>query len=144
MHFADRRFLPLTRKPLSTLKLLERHDIQPMIRESADIFFTEMGEPLKLIGEEIKPSDIVQDRFDLLAIDNDGTAVTIELKRSINSFISCSAGPRGYDSEGEPGRFTEEYETTQKITDQEKLTDYLEAFWKKEILRQSIVAREYY
>ena len=81
---ANHRLLPLRAKPLSELGLLERQDIQRMIRESADDFFAEMGEPLKLVGEEIKPSEVVNDRIDLLAIDKYGAAVIIELKRSNN------------------------------------------------------------
>jgi hypothetical protein len=38
----NRRFVPLVRKPLSELRLLERNDIQRMIRESADAFYTQI------------------------------------------------------------------------------------------------------
>jgi hypothetical protein len=52
-----------------------------MIRSSPEAFFQDMGETLLLIGEEVRPTEIVDDRIDLLAIDQDGTAVVIELKR---------------------------------------------------------------
>jgi hypothetical protein len=61
--------------------LTERRDLQQMIRNSPEAFFEEMGEPLLLIGEEVRPTDFVEDRFDLLAIDQQGAAVVIELKR---------------------------------------------------------------
>ena len=67
------------RIPESGLK--ERDDIQAMIRQSADAFFSEMGEDLLLVGEEVRPTDFVEDRIDLLAIDQQGAAVVIELKR---------------------------------------------------------------
>ena len=44
----------------------EREDLQQMIRNSPDAFFDEMGEKLLLIGEEIRPTDFVDDRIDLL------------------------------------------------------------------------------
>jgi len=61
--------------------LLERSDIQRMIRNSPEAFFLEMGEPLLLIGEEVRPTDFVEDRIDLLAVDKQATAVVVELKR---------------------------------------------------------------
>jgi hypothetical protein len=60
----------------------ERDDLQRMIRSSPDAFFQEMGEKLLLIGEEIRPTDVVDDRVDLLAIDQNGAVVIMELKRS--------------------------------------------------------------
>ena len=52
-----------------------------MIRQSPDAFFGELGEDLKLIGEEVKPAEFVDDRIDLLAFDKIGSTVVIELKR---------------------------------------------------------------
>jgi len=71
---------PLT----SEAGLMERQDIQQMIRNSSDEFFAEMGEKLLLFGEEVRPSDVVEDRIDLLAIDQQGNVVVIELKRGSN------------------------------------------------------------
>jgi RecB family endonuclease NucS len=62
----------------------ERDDLQRMIRSSPDAFFDEMGEKLLLVGEEVRPADFVDDRIDLLALDQNGAAVIIELKRSSN------------------------------------------------------------
>src|SRR5271165_1806535 len=50
--------------------------------QQPDPFFEEMGERLVLIGQEVLPSSYVGDRIDLLAIDEKGAAVIIELKRS--------------------------------------------------------------
>jgi hypothetical protein len=61
--------------------LKERDDIQRMIRNSPEAFFLEMGENLLLIGEEVRPAEVVNDRIDLLAIDQQGATVTMELKR---------------------------------------------------------------
>ncbi len=69
---------------LSDSGLTERYDLQSMITNCPDIFFKEMGEELLLIGEEVKPTHVVEDRIDLLAIDKDGNAVIIELKRGNN------------------------------------------------------------
>jgi len=52
-----------------------------MIKNSADAFFHEMGEHLLLLGEEVRPSSLVDDRIDLLAVDPHGVVVVIELKR---------------------------------------------------------------
>jgi hypothetical protein len=66
---------------MAQVGLLERGDLQHMIRQSPDAFFQELGEDLKLVGEEIKPADFVDDRIDLLAIDKLGRSAILELKR---------------------------------------------------------------
>lgn len=79
----DHRLLrPLQTQTLTEAQLLERADLQRLIIASADVFFNEMGEKLLLVGEEIHPSEFVGDRIDLLALDGDGNAVVIELKRA--------------------------------------------------------------
>jgi hypothetical protein len=71
----------LTPKSIPDAGLRERADLQRMIRQSHEAFFQEMGEKLLLVGEEVKPADFVADRIDLLAIDENGSTVVIELKR---------------------------------------------------------------
>ncbi|MCW1996410.1 hypothetical protein ABIE85_005130 [Bradyrhizobium diazoefficiens] len=56
-------------------------DLQAMICTDPDSFCEEMGENLWVIGQEVRPSDAVPDRIDILATDEDGTTVVIELKR---------------------------------------------------------------
>ena len=46
-----------------------------------------MGEALLLLGEEVKPDSFVDDRIDLLALDQQGASVIIELKRGSRSRI---------------------------------------------------------
>jgi hypothetical protein len=73
--------LRLEQKRLSEVELKERTDLQKMFSQSPDAFFEEMGEPLLLLGEEIRPATFVEDRIDLLALDKHGATVIIELKR---------------------------------------------------------------
>ncbi len=79
---SQRTLTPLASKKLAEVGLLERSDLQRMILKSGDAFFAEMGESLKIIGEEVRPTNFVFDRIDLLGIDSDGVAVIIELKRA--------------------------------------------------------------
>jgi hypothetical protein len=78
---AKRTMSRLGSTPLATAGILERNDLQQMIRNTPEEFFAELGKQLLPLGEEIRPSEVVDDRIDLLALDTDGTAVIIELKR---------------------------------------------------------------
>ena len=76
-----RNFMQLETPTLADSLITERYDLQEFIINSPDAFFSEVGEKLFLVGQEILPSKNVQDRIDLLAIDKDGISVIIELKR---------------------------------------------------------------
>ena len=79
-----KKFTRLQKHDMSKVGLTERYDLQHMIKNSPDAFFQEMGESLLLIGDEIRPTDFVEDRIDLLAVDQQGSLVVVELKRGSN------------------------------------------------------------
>jgi len=78
---AGKSLKQLNLKKMAEVGLLERQDIQQMIRNCSKAFFSEMGEELLLVGEEVRPDDFVDDRIDLLALDRLGATVIIEIKR---------------------------------------------------------------
>jgi hypothetical protein len=81
-----KKFIRLDRNSLTEAELKERYDIQQMIRQSPLEFSEEIGVPLLLVGEEIRPTDFCDDRIDLLAIDNLGSAVILEIKRGTDRY----------------------------------------------------------
>lgn len=74
-------FTSLETPTLSASDITERYDLQEFISHSPQEFFREIDEDLFLVGKEVSPSDTVQDRIDLLALDKEGACVAIELKR---------------------------------------------------------------
>jgi hypothetical protein len=127
---SGKTLIRVPRKKLADLGLLERNDIQQMIRHSPDAFFEELGERLKLIGEEIRPTNDVDDRIDLLAIDSQGAAVVVELKRGTHKLHLLQAlGYASMVSKWESSRFGDEYSSsTGKSHDaaEEELEDFLD------------------
>lgn len=77
----NRTLGPIPGSNLAGARLLERADLQECIYNSSNEFFAEIGERVVVIGKEIRPSQTVQDRIDLLGVDFEGTSVIVELKR---------------------------------------------------------------
>ena len=67
----------LERKSMREAGYWERRDIQQMICRSPNAFFGELGESIYLVGSEVEPSEFVQDRIDLLGVDETGAGTDI-------------------------------------------------------------------
>ena len=104
-------FVRLTDSSTASAGLLERYDIQKMIRQGSADFFKEIGEDLLLIGEEVQPAEFVKDRIDLLALDSEGVTVVIELKRGADNKLQLmqAVSYAGMVSEWEPERVLRQY-----------------------------------
>lgn len=100
-----------------------------MIRTNPDAFFAEMGEQLLLIGEEIRATDVVDDRIDLLAIDPEGAATIIELKRRDHKLHLLQAlAYASMVSRWTPQRFVEERSRlsgASRVDAEEEIEQYL-------------------
>lgn len=76
----DKTVYSIEQTSLEELKLQERQDLQQWIRKNSDILSRHYEYDLKIISEELDEFE-VNDRLDLLAIDETGALVIIELKR---------------------------------------------------------------
>jgi hypothetical protein len=122
----DRTGRTLTRletQPLASAQISERYDLQEFIVQSPEAFFAELGEKILLIASEVRPSDDVDDRIDLLGVDAEGNAVIVELKRGNDKFqlfqaISYAAMIASW----EPHDFEAEME---EKTSRARLSDFL-------------------
>jgi hypothetical protein len=103
----ENKLVRLTESALAKADHWERQ-LQAMICAAPDAFCKEIGEPLSVIGQEVRPSDAVSDRIDILAVDEDGSAVVIELKRGSNKLQLLQAvSYAGMISRWTPDKFVE-------------------------------------
>jgi hypothetical protein len=115
-------FVTLPVMSLVDAPLLEL-DLEEYISNSPEVFFAEIGQKLFLIGREVTPSDTVQDRIDLLALDAEGRAVVIELKRGNNKLHLLQAiSYAGMVAHWEPDDFLQLLDEQRK----EALEEFLE------------------
>ena len=116
-------FTRLETPSLADVSISERYDLQEYICNSPEAFFEEIGQSLFLIAKEIQPSDDVEDRIDILALDKDGQAVIIELKRGNHKLQLFQAiSYAGMVARWEPDDFFGCLDADK----QEKLMDFLE------------------
>lgn len=103
---SDRTLNPLDRKTMKEAGYWERRDLEQLICRNPEAFCAELGEPIRIVGSEVQPSDVVQDRIDLLGVDENGTAVVIELKRDSHRFQLLQAlSYAGMIAKWEPTQF---------------------------------------
>ena len=74
---ANRKSEAMTEVEFAQLGFQERRDIQEWVADNPGI----LGEDLLIIGKEFSGFDRTNARLDLLAVDQDGKLVVIELKR---------------------------------------------------------------
>lgn len=112
----------LPKPTLSEADITERYDLQECIFNSPEAFFGEINQELFLVGKEICPSSDVLDRIDLLALDQDGNAVIIELKRGNKKYQLLQA----ISYAGMIAKWTpDDFFSNVNVEDAEKLADYL-------------------
>lgn len=129
-------FSRLEMPTLSDVSITERYDLQEFISNSPAEFFHELGLDLFLVGKEIQPSDNVQDRIDLLAVDREGACVVIELKRGSNKLHLLQAVPyAAMISQWEPDEIFQLLDEDR----QEALAEFLEVDRESVNRRQRIV-----
>ena len=116
-------FTRLETPKLAEVSITERNDLQEYICNSPEAFFQEIGQELFLIDKEVQPSDDVEDRIDLLALDKEGQAVIIELKRGNDKLQMFQAiSYAGMIAKWQPDDFLDYLDADKR----ERLLDFLE------------------
>jgi len=132
----NQKFSPLDTPTLSEASITERYDLQEYICNTPEAFFNEIGQELFLLGKEITPSDNVQDRIDILAVDKEGVCVVVELKRGSHKLHMMQA----VSYAGMIAQWSSDY-ILQQLDDnqQEELTDFLKVETTELNRRQRII-----
>ena len=118
------------------VSITERYDLQEFISTSPDAVFKDIGQEWFLIGKEFEPSSNVQDRIGLLSVDNEGTAVVVELKRGNHKLHMLQAiSYAGMVAKWIPNNFLQLLDDDQK----EALADFLEVDQEEMNRQQRIV-----
>ncbi len=116
-------FTRLETPTLADASISERYDLQEYICNSPDAFFREIGQELFFIDNELQPSDDVEDRIDVLALDKEGQAVILELKRGNHKLQMFQAiSYAGMIAKWQPDDFLARLDPDKR----EKLLDFLE------------------
>lgn len=104
---SGKKLVRLQKSALAEADHWER-ELQAMIIAAPDSFCEEIGESLWLIGQEVRPSEAVPDRIDILAVDEAANSVIIELKRGTHKLQLLQAvSYAGMVSRWSPDRFVE-------------------------------------
>jgi hypothetical protein len=119
-----KQFSSLEETTLANASLTERNDLQEYICNSPNAFFKEIGQELFVIAKEVQPSDDVQDRIDILALDKEGKAVVIELKRGNNKLQMFQAiSYAGMVANWEPIEFLDDLTPERKVKLQDEFLE---------------------
>lgn len=129
-------FATLATPSLADAAISERYDLQEYICNTPEAFFAELGRRMFYVAKELMPSDDVQDRIDILAIDQEGCAVVIELKRGNHKLQVLQAiSYAGMISKWDPKDFLSLLSPDR----QEALADFLEVDVEEINRRQKII-----
>lgn len=107
---SDKTLKSLDRKTMREAGYWERRDLQQIICRSPDAFCAELGERVCIVGSDTQATDFVQDRIDLLGVDESGAAVVIELKRDSHKLQLLQAlSYAGMIAKWEPKQFIDSF-----------------------------------
>jgi hypothetical protein len=137
MDRTGKRLIRLEQSSLAGADHWERH-LQEMICASPDAFSEELTEKLRVIGQEVRPWENVPDRIDILAVDDQGKSVIIELKRGTHKLQLLQAiSYAGMIARWEGDKFVETLAQTSKQPLDEARSDIEEHITELSALNQS-------